>query len=164
MAGAVKALDELGLVDASHKADAVAKVGEVGQVGIAAGGVHLHGCAHHRDQPQVTSPAPQAAWEGHGDTLHPPQSQRLRRASINKLFALTAKDMGARRRTVDQTALHSMLQSALQAILQTAIQNALQTALQSACCLWLVPPPAQVSHAARKKAWVSNVMSSQASL
>lgn len=155
MASAVKALDELGLVDASHKADAVAKVGEVGQVGVTAGGVHLHRCAHHRDQPQVTSPAPQAAWEGHGGTLHPPQPQRLRRVSFSKLFALTAKDMGARQGDVDQIALHSALQSALQATLQIALQNASQTARQSACFLWRVPSPAQVDHAAEKKAWVS---------
>lgn len=71
VAGAVKALDELGLVDAAHKADAVAKVGEVGQVSIAAGGVHLHGGTHHRHQLQVTRPAPQAAGKCHGSTLHP---------------------------------------------------------------------------------------------
>ena len=82
VAGAVKALDELGLVDAAHKADTVAKVGEVGQVSVAAGGVHLHGCAHHRDQPQVTGPAPQAAWEGHGGALHPPQHCPLTVARI----------------------------------------------------------------------------------
>ena len=72
VAGTVKALDELGLVDAAHKADAVAKVGEVGQVGVAAGGVHLHRCAHNGHQPQVTRPAAQATWEGHGGTLHHP--------------------------------------------------------------------------------------------
>lgn len=43
----VKALDELGLVDASHKADAVTKVGEVWQGLIATRWVHSYWSAHH---------------------------------------------------------------------------------------------------------------------
>lgn len=73
--GAVKALDELGLVDATHKADAVSKVGEVRQVVIAAGGVHIHWGAHHRHKAQVPGSTPQAAWKRHGCALHSPHCQ-----------------------------------------------------------------------------------------
>ena len=74
VAGAVKALDELGLVDAPHKADAVPKVGEMGQVVIAAGGVHLHRGAHHWHKAQVTRAPPQAAWKCHWCPLQPMHS------------------------------------------------------------------------------------------
>jgi hypothetical protein len=68
-ASTVKALDQLGLVDAPHKTDAVSKVGEVGQVVVAAGGVHLHRGTHNGHQAQVPVLAAQATWEGHGPTL-----------------------------------------------------------------------------------------------
>ncbi len=68
-ASTVKALDQLGLVDAPHKADAVPKVGEVGQVVIAAGRVHLHRGTHNRHQTQVSVLAAQATWEWHGPAL-----------------------------------------------------------------------------------------------
>lgn len=66
----VKALDELGLVDASHKTDVVTKVSEVRQVVVAAGRIHLHRCAHHRHQLQVSVLAAQATGERHGSALH----------------------------------------------------------------------------------------------
>lgn len=68
-ASTIKALDQLGLVDAPHKADAVPKVGEVGQVVIAAGRVHLHRGAHNGHQTQISVLAAQATWEWRGPAL-----------------------------------------------------------------------------------------------
>lgn len=46
-AGAVEALDELGLVDAAHKADVVTKVGEVWQAIVLARWVHRNWSTDH---------------------------------------------------------------------------------------------------------------------